>query len=198
MKITRVFPAFMAMIVASAIFCAAPGFSQADHPVVEALKPKYGNVMVKDLENQYEFTLSLPFNEIENALNLVVSQEWYPTWISVSARPDEKAAINFTASATKNESAKRFSMLQELVSPGMLPWKTTDLDDKMPGVTAVETNFAERVSVIGETLKSGLIFSHLFPMIKRVTCVSDPFFERGSYSDTPAGRVMNFTVKCNW
>ncbi|GAB1353898.1 hypothetical protein MASR1M12_26360 [Erysipelotrichia bacterium] len=89
-------------------------------------------------------------------------------------------------------------MLQELVSPGMLPWKTTDLDDKMPAVTAVETNFAERASVIGETLKSGLIFSHLFPMLKRVSCVSDPFFERGSYSDTPAGRVMNFTVKCNW
>jgi len=198
MKNSRFFQAFVAIFLFSASFLTGPVVAQNDNPVVTALQPRFGQVMISDLEKQQEFTLSLPFNEIETALNLIIAQEWYPTWVSISARPDEKAALILRAAPGKNESAKRFTLLQQLVSPGMLPWKTAELNNQAPGVTAVETDFSEKVVIMGETLKSGLIFTHLFPMIERVPGITAPFFERGSYSDTAAGRVMNFTVKCNW
>lgn len=172
--------------------------AQSDHPVVTALQPKFGQVMMRDLEGSFEFTLSAPFSQIEEVLKTVIDQEWYPTYLSVTSREDEKSAIILKAGNIKNSAASRFPALQELLTPGMLPWKTGELSDKAPAVTAVETDFSDRVTILGQTLKSGLIFTHLFPMIERIHSVHSPFFERGSYNDSPVGRVMSFTVKCNW
>ena len=155
-------------------------------------------MLIRDLEGFHEFTFSAPFDKIETILNLVVMQEWYPTYISISCRPDEKAAIIMRASIGKNMASERFARLQQLVMPGMLPWKTGELNNESPAVTAVETDFSSRVSILGQTLKSGLIFTQLFPMLQRAPGINDPFFERGSYRDSPAGRLMEFSVKCNW
>ncbi len=190
--------AFFAFILAVLLLNGLVAFAQSDNPVVSALEPRYGAVVIRDLEGYHEFTFSVPFTEIETALNIVVAQEWFPTYISVSSRPDEKAAIILRASTGKNASAERFAVLQQLLTPGMLPWKTANLDDKSPAVTAVETEFDSKVAILGQTLKSGLIFSQLFPMIERVPAVKTPFFERGVYNDSAAGRVMDFTVKCSW
>jgi hypothetical protein len=188
----------LTIFVTTFIFNALHLNAQTDNPVITALERRFGSVMIRDLEGFHEFTLSAPFKEIENLLNTVISQEWYPTHISISGRPDEKAAIILRAKAVKNDSPKYFSALQQLLMPGILPWKTEELNDSIPAVTAVETDFSAKVTILGQTLKSGLIFSHLFPMIERVPTISAPFFEHGSYKDTPSGRVMDFTIKCNW
>ncbi|HNX74229.1 MAG TPA: hypothetical protein PLM07_00330 [Candidatus Rifleibacterium sp.] len=172
--------------------------ARTDNPVVAILEPQFGSVLIRDLEGFHEFTFSAPFDKIETILNLVVMQEWYPTYISISCRPDEKAAIIMRASISKNAASERFAMLQQLVTPGLLPWKTGELNNESPAVTAVETDFSSRVSVLGQTLKSGLIFTQLFPMLQRAPGIRDPFFERGSYRDSPSGRLMEFSVKCNW
>lgn len=189
---------FRSSLLVALLFVSIIAAGQSDNPVVTALQSQFGTVLIRDLEGYHEFTLSAPFSEIERVLNLVISQEWYPGYISISSRPDEKAAIIMRAGTVKNDSAQHFAALQQLVTPGMLPWKTGELNDKSPGVTAVETDFSAKVTILGQTLKSGLIFSQLFPMIERVQGVSAPFFERGSYSDSPAGRVMDFSVRCSW
>lgn len=171
---------------------------QTDNPVVTALEQRFGTVLTRDLEGFHEFTLSVSFKEIESLLNAVDSLEWHPTYISVSGRPDEKAAIILRAAMGKNDSSRYFAALQHLLTPGILPWKTDKLTDSAPAVTSVETDFSPKVKIMGQTLKSGLIFSHLFPMIERVPSVSAPFFEHGSYKDSDAGRVMDFTIKCTW
>lgn len=177
-----------------------PGLAtaQTDNAVANILQPQFGTVMVRDLEGSHEFTLSTAFTEIEAMLSTVVKAGWYPSFISVSSRDDEKAAIILRASTSKNSSSEKFAILQQLLAPGMLPWKTGELTDKAPEVVSVETDFSDKVTILGQTLKSSLIFSQLFPMIERAQGVNSPFFERGSYNDSPAGRVMNFHVKCNW
>ncbi len=195
---TRKISFYYAPVVIALLFVSVIAAAQSDNPVVTTLQPQFGTVLIRDLEGFHEFTLSAPFNEIETVLNLIISQEWYPSYISISSRPDEKAAIIIRAGTGKNDASKHFAALQQLVTPGMLPWKTSELTDKAPAVTAVETDFSGGVTILGQTLKSGLIFTQLFPMIERVPSVTAPFFERGSYSDSPAGRVMDFSVRCSW
>lgn len=168
------------------------------HPVETVLSDKYGPVISRDLETSFEFTVSADFSEISNILEAANSQEWYVNFVSISSREDGKAAIIFRAAQQKNNFASRFANLQKILQPGMLIWKTGVIPENMAVVTNIETTFDQKIMINGVTRKSGLVFSHLIPMIERAAALQNPFFSRGTYSDTEDGRIMNFTINCDW
>lgn len=76
-----------------------------------------------------------------------------------------------------------------------LPWNRPEQElEKGLIVTGVAADQPERFSMTGLTLKSRLIFSDLFPALQKIPGVIEPFFERGSYRDHKAGRLMSFIV----
>ena len=143
-------------------------------PPLEALKAKYGVVVVTaEADKSFSLTFSVPYTEVETMLKIVVETGWYPTNLSIMGASDEKAAIAMMISENKNDSARRFRVLQKLSNPGVLPWKTSKLDDKTAYVTSIETDFEKDFLIKGETLKSGLIFTELTPRISKLGADND-------------------------
>lgn len=174
------------------------GIFAETNPVEKILSEKYGQVISRDLETSFEFTVSAEFSEISNILEAANSQEWYVNFVSISSREDGKAAIIFRAAPQKNNFSSKFASLQKILQPGMLIWKAGVIPDNMAVVTNIETTFDQKIMINGVTRKSGLVFSHLIPMIERAAVFQNPFFSRGTYSDTEDGRIMNFTINCDW
>lgn len=172
--------------------------AQESHPLADALSGKFGQVMVRDLEGSYEFTVSADFQDVISILKTTVANDWFVNFISISSRNDGKAAIIFRATSQRNNASQYFTKLQQLIQPGVLIWKTDAIPENSALITSIETKFDSKVMVCGVTRKSSLIFSHVFPMIERIGIISNPFFSRGTYADTEAGRIMNFTVDCDW
>ncbi len=175
-----------------------PVTAQDHHPVADTLSSKFGQVMVKDLEGSYEFTVSADFTDVLTILETANSNECYVNFVSISCRNDGKAAIIFRGSNQRNNSSQLFSKLQQLIQPGVLFWKKDAIPEDSAVVTGIETNFNSNIIISGVTRKSSLIFSQLFPMIERVSIIKNPFFSRGTYSDSEDGRVMNFIINCDW
>lgn len=172
--------------------------AQESHPIADALSAKFGQVIVRDLEGSYEFTVSADFSDVISILQTTLSNDWFVNFISISSRNDGKAAIIFRATSQRNNSSQYFTKLQQLIQPGVLIWKTDTIPENSALITSIETKFDSKVMVCGVTRKSSLIFSHVFPMIERIGVISNPFFSRGTYSDTENGRIMNFIVDCDW
>lgn len=172
--------------------------ANANEIILANLSDKFGQISHRDLETHQEFVFSGEFTDIEHALNLANSNDMYVQYASVSAREDGKAAIIIKVSSTRNDASRHFATFSNILRPGMFTWKSGKVPENMAVLTTVETSFDNSVSLQGLTLKSSLIFSHLFPLIERTGELRDPFFSRGSYSDTKAGRVMDFTVLCQW
>lgn len=175
-----------------------PFVANANEIILANLSDKFGQISHRDLETHQEFVFSGEFTDIEHALNLANSNDMYVQYASVSAREDGKAAIIIKVSSTRNDASRHFTTFSNILRPGMFTWKSGKVPENMAVLTTVETSFDNSVSLQGLTLKSSLIFSHLFPLIERTGELRDPFFSRGSYSDTKAGRVMDFTVLCQW
>jgi len=175
-----------------------PFIANANEIILANLSDKFGQISHRDLETHQEFVFSGEFTDIEHALNLANSNDMYVQYASVSAREDGKAAIIIKVSSTRNDASRHFATFSNILRPGMFTWKSGKVPENMAVLTTVETSFDNSVSLQGLTLKSSLIFSHLFPLIERTGELRDPFFSRGSYSDTKAGRVMDFTVLCQW
>lgn len=168
------------------------------HPVEAVLSDGYGQVLSKDLESGFEFTVSADFDEIQNILMASANKGWYANFISISSRDDGKAAIIFRATQQQSNVIEKFATLQKILQPGMLIWKTADAPNNMAVVSNIETSFDNVIKINGITKQSGLIFSHLIPMIERSAVLQHPFFSRGTYSDTADGRIMHFTIDCGW
>jgi len=183
------------------VFLLVPASSltaQDSHPVADALSGKFGQVMVRDLEGSYEFTVSADFSDVISILQTTTANDWFVNFVSISSRNDGKAAIIFRATSQRNNSSQFFTRLQQLIQPGVLIWKKDSIPDNSALVTSIETSFDSKVMICGVTRKSSLIFSHVFPMIERIGIIRNPFFSRGTYSDTEDGRIMNFIVDCDW
>ncbi|PKL42638.1 MAG: hypothetical protein CVV41_13900 [Candidatus Riflebacteria bacterium HGW-Riflebacteria-1] len=187
-----------AYLLAIAIVVLTPMITCANEVILANLSDKFGQISHRNLESSHEFVFSGEFTDIEHALNLVNSNDLFVQSVSVSARDDGKAAIVIKASSARNQASKRFATFSNIIKPGMISWKKGEVPENMAVVTTIETDFANSITLHGLTLKSSLIFSHLFPMIERSGELRDPFFSRGTYSDTGSGRVMDFTVLCQW
>lgn len=187
-----------AYLLAIAFLLFHPMITCANEIIVANLSDKFGQISHRDLESSHEFVFSGEFADLEHALNIANSNDLFVQFVSVSARDDGKAAIKIKVSPAKNEASRKFATFCNVIKPGMVTWKKGEVPQNMAVVTTIETDFGNSISLQGLTLKSSLIFSHLFPMIERTGELRDPFFSRGTYSDTSSGRVMDFTVLCQW
>ena len=131
------------------------------------LRNKYGNVIVTEKEDITKLTLSIPRNEVENMLTMVVADGWYPKSLILQVVGDS-TAVFLDITKKQNDSPRRFRVLQKLVGVGALPWKGSVLDNKDAYVTTIETDFGEDFLIKGQTLKSNLIFTKLTPRITAI------------------------------
>ena len=131
------------------------------------LKKKYGNVIVTDKGIYTKLTLSVPRDEVENMLTMVVADGWYPISLVIQVVGDS-AAVFLDIDQKQNDSSRRFRVLQKLAAKGVLPWKGAVLDNKEAYVTTIETEFGEDFLVKGQTFKSNLIFTKLTPRISSI------------------------------
>lgn len=181
------------------VFCLlTPFLAQANETILANLADKFGQIGHRDLENSYEFIFSGDFADIEYALNIANSNDMFVHFASVTARDDGKAAIVIRVSPKRTDASQKFTLFGNILRPGLITWKKGAVPPNMAVVTSIETDFGSSISLQGLTLKSSLIFSHLFPMIERTNELKSPFFSRGSYTDTESGRVMDFTILCQW
>jgi hypothetical protein len=160
-----------AYLLAIAIVVLTPMITCANEVILANLSDKFGQISHRNLESSHEFVFSGEFTDIEHALNLVNSNDLFVQSVSVSARDDGKAAIVIKASSARNQASKRFATFSNIIKPGMISWKKGEVPENMAVVTTIETDFANSITLHGLTLKSSLIFS---------------------------GRVMDFTVLCQW
>lgn len=187
-----------AYLLAIAFLLLTPLLTYANDVILANLSDKFGQIGHRNLEGSDEYIFSGEFTDIEHALNLANSNERFVQFVSVSARDDGKAAIIIRVSSTRNVANTKFTTFSNILRPGIFIWKKGAVPENMAVVTTVETDFGSSITLQGLTLKSSLIFSHLFPMIERIGDLRDPWFSRGSYTDTESGRVMDFTVLCQW
>ncbi len=115
--------------------------------------------------------------------------------LSVDCSPGSRCKATLVLSeGSSPDSAAIIAMADTLVRAS-LPWNRPEQDlEKGLIVTGVTVEQPDRFVVTGLTLKSRLIFSDLFPALQNIPGVMEPFFERGSYRDHKAGRLMHFTV----
>ena len=213
------FPAFSQIEYNPADFSEAENMSETDSSCSAAnlLKKKYGNVIVTEKGTYTKLTLSIPRDEIENMLTMVVADGWYPKALTMQVIGDA-TAVFLDISQDKNDSSRRFRVLQKLAAAGALPWKGPVLDNKEAYVTTIETNLiftklTPRISSIGadkenldadrfaskKTFDRSKIFTRETYYDNDTGINGQPFFERGTYKEDPdVGRYMVFTLRCRW
>ena len=136
---------------------------------IRPLEAAYGSVMAeKSSDYTIKLTLSIPRSEIENMLTMVVAEKWYPTSLFIKGVGINDSLIKMDITKNMNDSSRRFRVLQKLCMPGTLTWKNGEIDAKDAYVTSIETDFGEDFVVIGETIKSNLIFKNLSPKIRAI------------------------------
>ncbi len=172
------------LVLAFLMFFSLPVFSQVKYDAdefeetetvdevkcsaVDILKQKYGNVIARDTDhNTIKITLSIPREEIENMLTMVVADGWYPKSLVIQIL-NNSTAIFLEISREKNDSPRRFRVLKKLIAADALPWKGSVLDNKEAYVTSIETEFGEDFLIKGQTIKSNLIFTKLTPKISAI------------------------------
>ncbi len=180
------------------IFAMNSNLLLAQHPVVSALSQRFGQILEKEGENYSEFTVSATFEDVASILQTSESHGWYVSYVAINARDDGKVALIFQAQTANKGAGNKFEKLQRLLHPGIFSWKKGAIPANSPVVTALETDFSTKIAVKGATRSSSHIFSQLFPLIERIQELRNPFFSRGTYSDTPDGRIMEFQIDCGW
>ncbi|MBR4328442.1 MAG: hypothetical protein IKO19_12790 [Candidatus Riflebacteria bacterium] len=163
------FPAFSQTEYNPEEFSEAESMTEADSSCSAAnlLRKKYGSVIVTDKGTYTKLTLSIPRDEIENMLTMVVADGWYPKSLVMQVVGDS-TAVFLDIDKNQNDSSRRFRVLQKLAAKGALPWKGSVLDNKEAYVTTIETEFGEDFLVKGQALKSNLIFTKLTPRISSI------------------------------
>jgi hypothetical protein len=93
---------------------------------------------------------------------------------------------------------QKLKFLQSLIDQHPIAWAKEGYSTKVPVMTGFETDFSKKVTIIGISPKSGLIFSHFMPMVERTRGLSHPFFSRGTNKETRQGKIMQFKIDCGW
>ena len=137
--------------------------------VIGLLQQKYGNVVAeKNDDSKIKLSLAIPGEDVEKMLTMVVAENWFPCSLVIKNINLQNTFVSLNISKEKNDSPRRFRVLQKLAAPGVLTWKGSVLDAKEAYVTSIETEFGEDFVVKGETLKSNLVFTRLTPRISSI------------------------------
>lgn len=115
--------------------------------------------------------------------------------LSIDCPPGSRCKTTLVLSEGDSPDSAAIIATADTLVRASLPWNRPEHElEKGLIVTGVAVEQPDRFAVTGLTLKSRLIFSDLFPALKNIPCVIDPFFEQGRYRDHKSGRLMLFTV----
>jgi hypothetical protein len=168
---------------------------------INALEANFGNISHRvDQKESCDLSFSAPFSQISEIFKSLDKPHIQIKKASIFGRNQEMAAISLSLECRQNPrkpEAHKINALVELCAQNTLPWEEKGTRNVVK-VTSIETIFDDGLTIMGETDKSGLIFSELIPVLNQVRGVSTPFFERGRFFDTPSGRKMEYTLQCKW
>lgn len=115
--------------------------------------------------------------------------------LSIDCPPGSRCRTTLILSESDSPDSAAIIATADTLVRASLPWNRPEQElEKGLIVTGVAVERPDRFAMTGLTLKSRLIFSDLFPALQKIPGVIDPFFERGSYRDHMAGRLMSFSV----
>lgn len=168
---------------------------------IRALETNFGNISFTVHQNEScVLSFSAPFSQIPEIFKSVDKPEVEIKKAAIYGRNQEMAAIALSLECKENPvkpDSHKIAALLELCTHSKIPWEAEGTRNIVK-ITSVETLFDDGLTIIGETDKSGLIFSELMPVLNQIRGVSTPFFERGRFYDTPNGRKMEYTLQCKW
>ncbi len=143
-----------------------------------------------------KYSLRLPFSEVGNILKtLLLLDKKGVSEFSLSCRNPEPAQVTFVQTDDKDSQARDFSKFLLSLCGNGVPWNLPE-DSVKTGVVVQGMSISSdgRFEIVGITLKSRLIFSSLFPLLKKLPLEGEPFFSEGNYRDHSLGRLMTFKV----
>lgn len=163
-----------------------------------ALAQAFGNVQSNIDNSVTELTFTGKLEQIQDIFKILSQSKISLTYIFAACTEDKKVNFLIKVADTDNFAAYRQSSLEALAEPSNFAWILDTSPLITPVLTGFETDFTNEIRIFGKTNKSALIFPNLFPKIKESHILANPFFERGTYSDTPDGRMLDFIIKCSW
>jgi hypothetical protein len=110
--------------------------------------------------------------------------------------PDPAEVRLIIANRVPEDAGKRVKTFLKAITRPELFWNRSEAD-LSGSLILQELQFRSNGGLVlkGQTLKSGRIFSDLFPRLQRIPDFSEPFFSQGNYRDYPGGgRLMTFEV----
>lgn len=145
-----------------------------------------------------EYRLEAEFAQIPRLLELPGRFNHSLKFFSINSLDRRQARIEMKVSDQKPAMGKKLELIRTLITQNTIQWASDGYKTVGPVMTGFETDFGGKIILTGISPKSGLIFSQFFSMVERTGGLKNPFFSRGTYQDTPDGRVMNFRVDCDW
>lgn len=176
----------------------APIVGQNDE--VAGYLKEYGD-LVKRREQKgcVEYSLVMNFEKIIPLLSGMKQMNINIISLHLDAHPTKSELVLKLSEGYNDSNNLKISNLKTLLNPKSFPW-VSQLDVLKQGlyVTGLGTGFDKKIAIHGLTSQSSLIFSRLFPLIKRFKFIEAPFFSRGTYSQYECGRMMKFKIDCSW
>lgn len=155
---------------------------------------------VQTLNNGERYTLEIGSEQIGELIEkLSADKNKSATGFTLDFIRDDRAKVVFTIIPGANEKSSDMLRLAGNILKSDLPLNCGEsgLKDRA-AVTGFKILSEEEFEVCGNTLKSGLVFSDLFPRLLKIPGAYAPFFKHGSYRDHDLGRIMKFEVQVKW
>jgi len=146
--------------------------------------------------NEKKYVLRLPYKLLPDLFQCLIPKENLSlTEFSLSCNHPHPAVVRVVVSEEKLPRANEFfRFIQGLTSP-KVPWDIPEEQLKEKLIVHEVSVFPDgNFEISGQTLKSRLIFSQLFPILNSFGLESEPFFQSGNYRDHQMGRLMTFKV----
>lgn len=148
----------------------------------------------KPIPNGREYSVRLDFDRVPELMQVLAAlRSQSLVRFSLSSNINEQAQADF--SLKDEPGSKSFLEFVKTVCSRKLPWnEPEDTLRKSVLINKFEIDSDGKFSLFGQTLKSGRIFSTLFPILQNIPKFGEPFFSQGKYSDHKWGRLMNFEI----
>lgn len=166
--------------------------------IVRHFREEYGLATAKTSGDDIEIRFYADLKQITQCLAVPAQFEKNVNFFSVLVSENEKPEICLRVTDNKINNSRKLELLRTLTNTEKFFWLNHSPSNEAPVLTAIETDFGRGFTIKGITHKSRLVFSQLFPMLEQLDSIHSPFFTQGTYSDTPQGRMMNFTAVCAW
>jgi hypothetical protein len=179
-------------------FALPSGFNEPETEFSKDLK-KFAEIEdghAMDKSEQYHLKLNI--EDFPAILESIKKHQMSLTFIEFFTLDSQNCEVKIRTRNGTSEQSRKFQFLKHLISEKPLPMAKDGYSSKEPVVTGFETKMANKITILGFSPKSGLIFSQLMPVIQFTPGLKHPFFSRGTNKMTNSGKVMQFKIDCDW